>query len=461
MAVAAAALAIAAAPAGASNWSAFTLPSGDVTGPFFGVSCPTESLCVATGSNNAIAASTDPSGGVEAWSLVQLPNLQDIQHEEATASQSLSPGAQIRGISCPAPDFCVAASRQGYIYTSTNPTGGANAWQPTSIDGKGSNTHLHGISCPSTSFCAAVSVEGRIATSTSPAGGPGAWTVTQLPQTYAFQGVSCPSPALCVAVARGGEILGSVNPAAGAGSWQQVGPAGAGELFGISCPSAELCVTGDSYRVFSSTDPVTGPSSWRSAPDATPIRLMGFSCVDTRACAGVIDNGEVITSTNPTGSASDWSFKSVVPFTSANGTFGISCPTRSLCVGVGADYLVIASTDPFADAPSARGRKGRLKRPTVKITKHPRRVVRTRRGTARVSFRFREIGVSDVGFLCKIDRRKFKPCRSPKAYRVGLGRHAFRVKVNQPGGFDQTVTTFKFRVVHVANGRTRGPKRRA
>jgi hypothetical protein len=64
-----------------------------------------------------------------------------------------------------------------------------------------------------------------------------------------------------------------------------------------------------------------------------------------------------------------------------------------------------------------------------------------------VRFRFREVGASGKGFLCGLDRGHFRRCRSPRSYAVGRGGHVFRVKVFDPGGFDQAVTRFRFRVL--------------
>jgi hypothetical protein len=49
-------------------------------------------------------------------------------------------------------------------------------------------------------------------------------------------------------------------------------------------------------------------------------------------------------------------------------------------------------------------------------------------------------------FRCRIDRRRFKTCRSPKAYRVGTGRHVFRVRAIGLTGFTGPVTKHAFRV---------------
>lgn len=260
-------------------------------------------------------------------------------------------------------------------------------------------------------------------------------------------GVSCASTTLCVAAGREGEILSSTDPTGGASAWKTVGGAGFASLYGVSCPTTTLCVTGNAVDVITATEPLGDTSAWHPQGEVTPLRLMAFSCTPTLACAALNDNADVIASTNPTGGPDEWTFTNAVPFTEANGTFGISCPTEGLCVGVGARYLIISSTDAFGDGPGANGRGGKLKRPTVRILKHPRKRIVTAKRRLRVSFRFREIEVSGKPMVCKLDRAKYRRCRSPKHYRVGPGRHAFRVKVYDPAGQDQTPAVFKFRVV--------------
>lgn len=436
-----------AGPASASTWTADQLPDGNLTGDLFGVSCPTESFCVASGSNNTIATSTDPTGGIPAWNLFHVGPGVEIK---PGMPGGISPAQQLRGVSCPNAGYCAAASRQGSIYDSGNPGGGAAAWRETPIDGPGPNTHLYGISCPSLGLCVAVASQGRIVTSTNPAAPAPAWSTAQLAQPLELQGVSCTTSALCVAVAKGGEILSSTNPTGGAAAWKVVGSADFASLYGVSCPSPSLCVTGNAIDVFTSTSPTGETSAWRAQPEVTPLRLMAFSCTATFACAAVNDNADVIASTNPTGGPGEWTFTNAVPYTEANGTFGISCPSENLCVAVGSHYLVISSTDAFAEGPGAAGHGGKLKRPTVRIVKHPRKRIVTAKQLVRVGFRFHEIGVSGEPMVCKLDRGKYRPCSSPKRYSVGLGRHAFRVKVYNPGGLDQTPAVFKFRVVRRA-----------
>ncbi|MGN6202021.1 MAG: hypothetical protein ACTHNY_06410 [Solirubrobacterales bacterium] len=435
----------------ASEWQTGQFPEEGETGLFLDVDCPSPSLCVAVGSNDAIASSSDPTGGIGAWQIGHLQEPGSYGDLPPGSSGSvILPGAQIRGVSCPSTGFCVAVSRLGGIFTTTDPDGGVGAWSGFHLQESGPRVHMYGVSCPSVSFCVAVGLDGKIITSTDPAGGPGAWSVAQLPEALELQDVSCASPALCVAVGiegdLGGALLTSTNPTGGAGAWSVAREPRFETMMGVSCPATSLCVTGNDHAVFSATSPAGGPAAWKEVTGPTPLQLTAFDCATATACAAVNDNYDVIASTNPSGSASDWTFTSVVPYTGPNGAFGISCPAVTLCVAVGTHYLIATSTDPFGDGPAAAGQKAGQRRPTVKLTHHPRRKIRTAKKRVTVHFRFREIG-ADVGFLCKLGKRKFRPCKSPRAYRVGIGRHAFRVKANDPGGHDQTVTTFRFRVI--------------
>lgn len=65
--------------------------------------------------------------------------------------------------------------------------------------------------------------------------------------------------------------------------------------------------------------------------------------------------------------------------------------------------------------------------PRARITKHPRRRVRTKGKRSRVRLRFRS-KLPDASFECRLDRRGWRPCVSPKRYRVKRGRHRFRVR---------------------------------
>jgi Ca2+-binding RTX toxin-like protein len=84
--------------------------------------------------------------------------------------------------------------------------------------------------------------------------------------------------------------------------------------------------------------------------------------------------------------------------------------------------------------------------PQTKLAAHPRALVLTRRKWRQVAFRFAssERGSS---FRCKLDAKPYRPCTSPRAYRVKAGRHAFRVfAIDAAGNRDRTPALFRFRV---------------
>lgn len=188
-----------AAPAGAATWTARQLPAVGQA-PFFGISCPSASLCVAVGAGNTVASSADPSAGAAAWSAVNPGGSGPPNQNE------------IKGVSCPSPQLCVAVSFEGLILTSTDPTGGVAAWSIADLNPSGPNTHFYSVSCPSPSFCAAVAGGGKIATSTNPTGGASAWTVTQVGGPLELRGISCPSLSFCVAVGDDGDELARLGP---------------------------------------------------------------------------------------------------------------------------------------------------------------------------------------------------------------------------------------------------------
>jgi Periplasmic copper-binding protein (NosD) len=82
--------------------------------------------------------------------------------------------------------------------------------------------------------------------------------------------------------------------------------------------------------------------------------------------------------------------------------------------------------------------------PQTKITKGPKAKSKAR--TAKFKFSSNQKGSR---FECKLDKKPFKPCRSPKTYkRLKPGRHVFKVRaVNSAGTPDPTPAKKKFRIV--------------
>lgn len=429
-----------------------------------GMSCPTTSFCVATGAGNTIATSTNPTGGAADWSVAF------VGAGTLPTPEGVSPARQIRGVDCTSPALCVGVSFEGLIYTSTNPGGGAGAWTVTDIDPPGPNTHMSGVSCPSPSFCAAAADKGRIITSTNPLGGAGAWTITELGQTLRLRAISCTSPAFCVAVGDEGQILSSTNPTGGAGAWNRTQISGLAidrGLYGVSCPSPTLCVTGDSVgRLLVATAPGGPESAWAPAQGGGTVQLTAADCLSPTQCAVIDNNGDVLTSTDPTGGPSAWTFTNIAPYplldeddgVQTNGFFGISCPSPSLCAISANRGLIYTSTDPFAAAPpppATTGKKSpgkgkaRIKRPRAKIAAQPPPGVEVKGRKTKVRFRFFAAGHAFTrGFVCKLDDRPLRRCKSPKSYRVGLGRHVFRVRAIGWSGLKGPAARVAFTVCH-------------
>jgi uncharacterized membrane protein len=436
------------ATAGAAPWT--TAKLSGMAGKVFllGVSCPTTDLCVASGTNNVIATSTDPTGGSAAWDFRYVGD-GPWPNTDEWATQGIS-GKQIQGISCPSPRLCVAVMNQGNIYTSTDPTGPASAWNSIQIDDQGRNTHLFGVSCPTVSLCVAVSGkradQGKIFSSTNPTGGLAAWRSTELAEPFEFRGVSCPTASFCVAVDDEGRIVTSTEPTGDGSAWRVVGaPGGPGSLQAISCVLTTLCVTGnEGGNLLASTNPTGALSSWDEFSGGGSVQITGVSCPSVAECLAVDNNGSVLRSTDPTGGRSAWSYENVIPYTpppqgaylEGNGLFAVSCPSSKLCVAAGTQGQIIAKSDPFADPP-AQGKKTGKKGGKVRGPKRPRTKIATVRlpfGKAlhehrgRVKIRFYSVGRAQ-GFLCKFDKqRHFKPCSSPKRYPIDPGKHVFWVR---------------------------------
>ena len=64
--------------------------------------------------------------------------------------------------------------------------------------------------------------------------------------------------------------------------------------------------------------------------------------------------------------------------------------------------------------------------PRTRFTRHPKKRVRTLRRHRRVGFAFSADEPST--FRCRLDRRRWHGCSSPKRVRIGRGRHRFRVR---------------------------------
>jgi len=260
------------------------------------VSCPSENLCVAVGYEGSVFASTDPTGGAKAWSV------SDVNE---------GPGAaHLTAVSCPSASLCVAVSggygaAAGRIVTSGEPVSGH--WQAAQLPGA---PDLRGVSCATPAICVAVAKEGRIFASSDPTGGAPAWREVHSPAARDLFAVSCVASLLCAAGDAGGNILTSTDPAGG--GFAKTNAAGSVQITGLACPTTARCLAVDNNAdVLTSTDPTGGPGSWTfenlipfeaTYPDTGQFvknALFGASCASTSLCALVGANSRIFTSTDP------------------------------------------------------------------------------------------------------------------------------------------------------------------
>jgi hypothetical protein len=468
-------------PAFAAGWQLRELPIGEpIHASLHGVSCPSASLCVAVGETDSIAVSTSPTGGAGDWRIVQ-PYDAAVESDNRCFDPSRPVPVeapcpvppqyrQLRAVDCPTTTLCVAVSFDGYVYSTTDPTGPAGSWHLADVDGRERDTHLESVSCPDPGFCVAVSGDrntaGKVLTSTDPTGPGTAWQEAQLDPSLDLRGVSCVSRSFCLAVASKGRILRSTDPQGGAAAWESIGtPGGPGDLEAVACvdSSSFLCLAGNvGGNLLSTTAAGAELSTWRETNGGASVQVTGASCPSPTRCVAVDNNGDVTTSSDP-GAAGSWSSVNLIEYTPPanrqpvlNALFAASCPASDLCVLAGTRGRIFTSTDPFAAGPSSapgsagpgRGKSRRLiARPRTKLLKADgfREITRHQRLKARFRF-FANAKVR--GFLCKRDRQRYRRCHSPLRYWVPLGDHVLRVRAIGVTGLRGPVATIRFTAVH-------------
>jgi hypothetical protein len=268
--------------AGQSGWTSGKLFAAVVP---TALACPSQSLCIGAGTE--VYASSDPAGGVTTWTVNQLPG------EPASAV----------GVSCPSVSLCVVTRQDGSIDTSTNPAGGAGAWNAAQLV-PGHALGLPVCSAAPRCFIPDADTANTVYTSADPTGGAQAWTVSS--GTPAFYSGACPTTSLCVTV-HGSEIATTTNP--DRGEWtQQTTP---DQLYSVSCPSASLCVAvGAQGALYVSTDPASG--TWTRTTIDGGVGLGSVSCASDSLCVAAGGMGNAVVSTDPSGGASTWVATQVV-----------------------------------------------------------------------------------------------------------------------------------------------------
>jgi hypothetical protein len=241
--------------------------------PLTAVACASSHLCVAGDQAGLLLASSDPTGGASAWTIVAAP--------------AASPIAEI---ACPSETLCVAVDAAGDALSSTQPLGAT--WAVTHVDDdlttSDAQAPLTAVACPSTTLCVAADGAGDVLTSTTPTAGPSAWTPTALGTGIGFTDVACPSISLCLATT-GAQLFVSHHPTGGVPAWASSTPPA--PVSRLACPSTQLCVVvgggnGNGGTVATTTDPGDGTPRW-STSTVEPLPLIDVSCGSRSSCAAI------------------------------------------------------------------------------------------------------------------------------------------------------------------------------
>jgi len=190
---------------------------------------------------------------------------------------------------------------------------------------------------------------------------------------------------------------------------------------GAVCWDTLDCVSWGSFHG-SALSPTGSPADPLGIPDGMALRR-----TIAPGCSTLLEAGDDTDS-----SAAD--FADVFPAPRPNSV----APSEHACASQG-------TTESGYPAPGQGkgGEAGRARPPQTRLGRHPGRVTRDRTPT----FRFSS-NLPGARFLCKLDRRRFSPCRSPfTAPRLSPGRHVFRVKARVPAGAtDRSPAVWRFNV---------------
>jgi CSLREA domain-containing protein len=119
--------------------------------------------------------------------------------------------------------------------------------------------------------------------------------------------------------------------------------------------------------------------------------------------------------------------------------------TQTLAAGTSElEIAAVPLPDQGQQGATGGGSAGDRKAPRTRVLKQPRRVLAGH--VARFAFTANEPGSS---FQCSLDRAKFRPCTSPKRYRLSRpGMHLFRVRaIDAAGNVDPTPVRRRFEVL--------------
>jgi hypothetical protein len=275
--------------------------------------------------------------------------------------------------------------------------------------------------------------------------------------------------ALCVALpasASGAATIGStfaftfgcVGPAtyfqqADEGAPSYAVPAGGGVItsWSVNSPTAGAQVA---LGVFRATG-TPGRFTTVAASEPETFSAAGAQSFPTRAPAqagdriGVLITSGVFNCGGPLGAAGDIGQRDAAAVHGVNETFTYTDDNANTFINVAASVEADTDGDGFGDetqdeCTTDANRQTECVPPQTKIKKRPKNKI----DTTKAKYKFKS-GEPGSTFECKLDKKKFKPCTSPKKVkRLKEGKHKFKVRaIDAAGNVDPTPAKDKFKVV--------------
>lgn len=339
-----------------SSWSIVDSPNptGATSSGLSAVSCPSDSACMASGSDidsAGVEVTLAETWNGTGWSITPSP-------DPAGARAS-----SLAGISCPQPSACLAVGR--YENPSRTNRTLAEAWDgthwsivPSATPTGSPNSSLDGVSCGSAAGCLAVghsyrpSFAAKDATLVESWDGS-SWTIVTAPTpsvSSALYAVSCSGSSSCLAA--GLFFNSSSSYQTLAEQWNGTSMAIVNQdaqLAGVACADASHCVAVGSAiargKVAVTTAEAWNGSIWRLVPTPDPRRstgsyLSGITCTGASRCLAV---GYYYAPDNSRRTLVEaWNGKrwSIRPSPNRAGEaysvlYGVSCLRASRCMAVG------------------------------------------------------------------------------------------------------------------------------
>ncbi len=300
-----------------------TTPGVDVAGsggpvPFsglFGISCVSDSTCVAVGGN--------PAGGNTAPAIdAPIVFTGDGGSTWSKQTSNAGVGNDLQAVSClTGTTTCYAVGFAGSIVMTTDM---AN-WTKMTSNVTGA---LNSISCTSTTACVATGQNGTVDVLSG-----GTWTATTGNAGGAFlAGVTCLNATTCTTVGRNGVTLATTNGTTWA---QQAGGGTTQQINGMACPSASVCYAAGNAGTILATK--NAGQTWLTQTSGTTSALNGIACTSATACTAVGAGGAARFTTD----GGTWNAGTGAGTQALN---GVSC-SGGTCTAVGAAGTVVSSAD--------------------------------------------------------------------------------------------------------------------